>query len=127
MMLSSTERLPSLRTTFCCTSPAVMHLADVLQEHGGAVDDLDRDVVQRVDRRRRGVGAHDILRVADLGGARRQGQVLRVDRVDHVERRQALGDSSLAGSRSTMIWRYLPPDGVGRVTPGIGASCWRTR
>ena len=27
---------------------------------------------------------------------------------------------SLVGSMSTMIWRYLPPDGVGSVTPGIG-------
>ena len=35
--------------------------------------------------------------------------------------------TSLAESMSTMIWRYLPPDGVGSVTPGIGASCWRTR
>jgi hypothetical protein len=30
--------------------------------------------------------------------------------------------SSFAGSRSTMIWRYLPPAGVGKVTPRIGAS-----
>ena len=34
---------------------------------------------------------------------------------------------SLDGSRSTMIWRYLPPAGVGSVMPGIGASCWRIR
>jgi len=27
-----------------------------------------------------------------------------------------------SGSRSTMIWRYLPPYGVGNVMPGIGAS-----
>ena len=33
---------------------------------------------------------------------------------------------SASGSRSTMIWRYLPPYGVGSVMPGIGASCWRT-
>jgi len=33
--------------------------------------------------------------------------------------------SSFAGSRSTMIWRYLPPAGVGNVTPWIGASRWR--
>src|SRR5438309_8679190 len=31
---------------------------------------------------------------------------------------------SFAGSRSTMIWRYLPPAGVGKVTPWIGASRW---
>ena len=32
---------------------------------------------------------------------------------------------SLTGSMSTMICRYLPPSGVGKVTPGTGASCWR--
>ena len=26
-----------------------------------------------------------------------------------------------------MICRYFPPAGVGSVTPGTGASCWRTR
>src|ERR1700721_541529 len=34
---------------------------------------------------------------------------------------------SFKGSRSTMIWRYLPPAGVGKVTPGIGGSCCRRR
>ncbi len=36
-------------------------------------------------------------------------------------------ETSLAGSMSTMICRYLPPAGVGSVTPGMGASCWRMR
>ena len=71
--------------------PAVMHLADVLHEHRGAVHHLDRDVVQRVDRGGRGVGVHDILAVADLGGARGHGEVLGVDGVHDVERRQAFG------------------------------------
>ena len=35
--------------------------------------------------------------------------------------------TSLAGSISTMICRYLPPAGVGSVMPGIGASCCRIR
>ncbi len=35
--------------------------------------------------------------------------------------------SSLVGSMSTMICRYLPPAGVGSVMPGIGANCWRIR
>ena len=35
--------------------------------------------------------------------------------------------SNLFGSISTMIWRYLPPAGVGKVTPGTGANCWRRR
>jgi hypothetical protein len=32
---------------------------------------------------------------------------------------------SFVGSISTMICRYFPPSGVGNVTPGTGASCWR--
>ena len=40
-------------------------------------------------RRRRRVGAHRVLGVADLRRARRQRQVLRIDRIDDVERRQA--------------------------------------
>ncbi len=72
--------------------PAVVHLAHVLHEDGGAVHHLDRDVVEVVDAGRCGVGAHRILRIADLRGARRQGQVLGIDRVHHVERREPLGD-----------------------------------
>src|SRR5258705_9885311 len=33
--------------------------------------------------------------------------------------------NSFAESISTMIWRYFPPSGVGKVTPGTGANCWR--
>jgi len=32
---------------------------------------------------------------------------------------------SFSGSISTMICRYLPPSGAGKVTPCTGASCWR--
>ena len=70
---------------------AVVNLADVLHEHRGAVDDLDRDVVEIVDARGRRVGAHGVLRVADLRRAGRQRQVLRVDGVDDVDRRETLG------------------------------------
>ena len=42
-------------------------------------------------RRRHRVGAHGELRIADLGETRRQRQVLGVDRVDHIQRRQPLG------------------------------------
>jgi len=72
--------------------PAVMDLADILDEDGGAVHDLDRNIVEIVDRGRRRIGADDILRPAEFRGARRQGQVLRVDRVDHIERGQPLGE-----------------------------------
>jgi hypothetical protein len=70
---------------------AVMHLADVLDEHGGTARILDRDVVEIVDGGRNRVGAHGELGVADLGEARRQRQVLGVDGVDDVERGQPLG------------------------------------
>ena len=36
-------------------------------------------------------------------------------------------DSSACGSRSTMIWRGLPPYGSGSVMPWMGAICWRMR
>ena len=39
----------------------------------------------------RRVGAHRVLGVADLRGAGRQREILGVDRIDDVERRQALG------------------------------------
>ena len=48
---------------------AVMHLTDVLDEDGGAVGELDRDVVEIVDRGRHRVGADGVLGVADLGGS----------------------------------------------------------
>ena len=41
---------------------------------------------------RRGVGADGVLRVAELGRARGQRQVLRIDGIDHVERRKSLGE-----------------------------------
>src|SRR6266404_4128044 len=33
---------------------------------------------------------------------------------------------SLVGSMSTIICRYFPPAGVGKVTPWIGAIIWRS-
>ena len=68
---------------------AVVHLADVLHEHGLPVDVFHRDVVEVGDFGRHRVGAHGELRVADLGQARGQRQVLSVDCVDHVERGQS--------------------------------------
>ncbi len=71
--------------------PAVVHLADVLQEYRLPVDVFDRNVVEVGDGRRHRIGAHRVLRIADLGETRRQGQVLRIDRVHHVRRGQASG------------------------------------
>src|SRR5262249_20104336 len=71
--------------------PAVVDLANVLQKDGGPIRDLDRNVVEIIDAARRGIGANGVLGIADLSGTGRQGQVLRVDRIDNVGRGQALG------------------------------------
>jgi hypothetical protein len=71
--------------------PAVVNLADVLHEDRGTVDDLDRDIVEIVDGRRRRIGANGVLLVAHLCRARWQRQILRIHRVRDVERGQAFG------------------------------------
>ena len=91
MTLSSTERWPSSRTMFCCTAEPSRTWPTSLRKTVAPFDEFDRNVVEVVDRRRHRVGADGVLLVADLGRAGRQRQVLRVDRVDDVERREALG------------------------------------
>src|SRR6202007_2847979 len=71
--------------------PAVVHLPDIPQKHCLPIDIFDRNVVEVDDGRRHRIGAHRVLRVADLGETRRQCQALGVDRVHHVQRSQALG------------------------------------
>jgi hypothetical protein len=66
-------------------------LPDVLQKDGCAIGELDRDVVESLDRRGHRIGEDRVLLLADLGQARRQRQVLGIHRVDDVGRRQALG------------------------------------
>ena len=68
---------------------AVAHIGDVAQVGGGAVLRAHRQVVQAGDGLGRTVHAHAVFGGAELGGARRQDQVLRVDRIDHVGRREA--------------------------------------
>ena len=70
---------------------SVADLRHVLQEDGGAVDELDRHHVEVVDRRRCRVGSYRILGVSDLRRSRRQRQVLGIDRIHDVERRQSPG------------------------------------
>ena len=70
---------------------AVTDLRHVFQKDGGAVGELDRHHVQIVDRRRGRVGSHGILGVSDLRRSGRQRQVLRIDRIHDVERRQSPG------------------------------------
>ena len=50
----------------------------------GAVRIGDRDVVERLDRRRHRIGADGVVGLADLRIAARQGQVLRVDRIHNL-------------------------------------------
>ncbi len=71
--------------------PAVMHLADILQEYSRSVGVSDRNIVEVVDGGGHRIGAHRVLSVPDLGETRRQGQVLGIDRVHHVCRRQTSG------------------------------------
>ena len=71
--------------------PAVVHLADILEEHRLPVGVFDRNVVEVGDAHGHRIGAHRVLRVADLGETRRQSQVLSIDRVHHVRRGQASG------------------------------------
>ena len=68
---------------------AVAHVGHVAQVGGGAVDGAHRQVVQPGEHVGRAVHAHAVFGGAELGRARGQDQVLRVDRVHHVGRRQA--------------------------------------
>ena len=70
---------------------SVADLADVLQEDRGAVHDLDRNIVEVVDRRWRCVRPDVVLFVADLCVPEGQRQVLGVDGIDDVERREPFG------------------------------------
>ena len=71
--------------------PAVVNLAHILDEHRRVVDELDRDVVEIVDRRRKRVGPHRVLLVSQLRGPRRDGEGLCVHGVDDIVRGQAFG------------------------------------
>ena len=106
---------------------AVADLADILHEDRCAVRNLDRDVVELVDVGGGGVGVDGVLRVADLGGAGRQRQVLHIDGVDDVQRSEAscqqLGRVEIDHDLPVLAAR----PGVGKVTPCTGASCWRRR
>ena len=71
--------------------PAIVNLSDVLDEYRRAVDEFDGSIVEVVDRRRQRVGPHRVLEISDLRGSGRDGEVLRIDGVDDVERGQAFG------------------------------------
>jgi hypothetical protein len=68
-----------------------MHLPDIPNEDRLPVDVFDRDVVEIGDCRGHRIGAHRVLRVADLGEPGGQRQIVGVDRVHDVRRGQAPG------------------------------------
>ena len=70
---------------------AVADVADVPEEDGSAVRIADRNIVERLDCRRHRIGADGVVGFADLLVAAGEGQVLRVDRVHHLQRSEALG------------------------------------
>jgi hypothetical protein len=99
-------------------------MTDVPQEYGGAVLVGYRNIVERLDGRRHRIGADGVIGLADFLVAAGRRQVLRVDCIDDVQWCEAFGQQLY---RSTMIRRYLPPVGVGSVTPWIGANIRRNR
>ena len=126
MMLSRIERLPSLRTTFCCTS----------QPSCTCPTSFTNTVAPFTTLIGMSFSASIEAGVALVCTTYWRSPILAVP--EGTVRFWALTAfttssgvrplaTSLAGSMSTMIWRYLPPAGVGRVTPAMGASCWRTR
>ena len=87
---------------------AVVDVRDVAEQHGGAVDDLDRDGVELGDRARAALRSTSYSVPPMRARARGQDDVRREQRVDDVLRREPLARRA-AGSTSTMIWRCLPP------------------
>ena len=71
---------------------SIAHMCDVLDVNGGSVDRLDGQIVERGRRPRPGCSADVVLVGADFHAARRQDDVLVVDRVDDVLRRNVLGE-----------------------------------
>ncbi len=68
---------------------AVTHVADITDEDGGAVDGLDRNVVEILDRADGVVQLDRVLLAAELDVADRDDEVLCGDGVGHVLRREA--------------------------------------
>ncbi len=126
MMLSSTACLPSRRTMFCCTSQPSCTWPTSLMNTVAPFTTLigmsfSSSIVAGVALVRTTYWVSPILAVPD--GRVRFWVLIAFTTSSGVRPR----DTSLAGSMSTMIWRYLPPFGVGKVRPEIGASACRTR
>ncbi len=67
--------------------PAAVDIGDIAQIDDGVAHLSDRDVVERVDIDRGGVGCHQEVELADFLVARRQHQILGGERLCHVFRR----------------------------------------
>ena len=103
LMISSVEAEPVLRIVISAGALAidaddvglwresVAHVRDVADVDDGAIDGPDGQIVQLVDDRRRGIGLDRVLEFTDLHGAGGDDEILRVDGIDYVGGRQALG------------------------------------
>ena len=69
----------------------VAHVGHVAYIDGGAVHGLHRQLVQLGDGLRRAVHLDLVFQRPDLRRARGQDQILRVDRIDHIDRRKPVG------------------------------------
>ena len=126
MMLSSTERLPSARTMFCCTRlpsrtwPMSRRNTVAPFEYPTGMS-LSASIVGGIALVRT---VYSVLPIFSSPPGRVRFCALTALTTSSGVRPLA---SSFVGSMSTMIWRYLPPAGVGSVTPWIGASICRSR
>ena len=99
----SVDASPSLITVAQNASPAILandvglrnatiaYVRDVSQVDSRVAHYFDRQVVHFLDRSWRGVGGDVVLELIDLGGSRGRYDILRVDRIHYVLRRQSLG------------------------------------
>ena len=91
-------------------------LGRFLHVNDRAVGSPDGQIVHLGYSCRTAVHANQVLCISDPGGARRENQVLRVEGVRDIMADRCLAYRAL-GSRSTMIWRVLPPQGNGTEAP----------
>ncbi len=116
MTLNSTERRPSARTMFCCTAEPSrtwpISLTKTVAPLATFIGMLLRSsIVDGVALVRTVYWVSPIFTVPE--GNVRFWALTAFTTSDGVNPLA----NSFSGSRSTMIWRYLPPAGVGKVTP----------
>ena len=98
---------------------AVPHLRHVPDADKRAIDGLDGEVAQLCHFLGRIIEIHGVFTAADFGGAAGQNQVLGVEGVDHINRRQVLG---LEGGQVEVHRHYAVLAAVG---PGHGRALHR--